>query len=179
MRHRKTTAPATAGMTSIAAPKPNRNRFHRFDSFFGGLEMNRGRLIAAPQWGHSVELQPNAAAWLALAKAKGGELGMLDDVYYRAKRAAMPPIPKNGLRHSFCSYHLAKFKNIALTAHFAGNSPTMIDRHYKELVRPKAATAFWELWPDRRGRSPTAAPKRTALTETRKPSCRPRCCIDL
>lgn len=101
----------------------------------------------------TVELQPNAAAWLALAKAKGGELGMLDDVYYRAKRAAMPPIPKNGLRHSFCSYHLAKFKNIALTPHFAGNSPTMIDRHYKELVRPKAATAFWELWPDHKPRA--------------------------
>lgn len=97
-----------------------------------------------------IELQPNAAAWLRLAKERGGRLAMVDEMYYRAKREALPEIPANGLRHSFCSYHLAHFKNIALTAHFAGNSPAMIEKHYKELVRPRVAAKFWEIWAGRK-----------------------------
>ena len=37
------------------------------------------------------------------------------------------------------------FKNIGLTAEEAGNSPEMIAKHYKELVRPKAAAKFWQM----------------------------------
>ena len=31
------------------------------------------------------------------------------------------------------------------TAEEAGNSPEMIAKHYKELVRPKAAAKFWQM----------------------------------
>jgi len=51
------------------------------------------------------------------------------------------------LRHSFCSYHLAKFKNKNETAYLAGNSPDIIDTNYKELVEPEDADAFWSLMP--------------------------------
>ena len=42
----------------------------------------------------------------------------------------------NGLRHSFISYRLAGLQNTAQVALEAGNSPQMIFRHYRELVRP-------------------------------------------
>ena len=89
-------------------------------------------------------LQPIATHWLNLALEKGGVLPLSQSVYDKARRAKLPAIPANSLRHSFCSYHLAHFKNIGLTAEEAGNSPEMIAKHYKELVRPKAAAKFWE-----------------------------------
>jgi integrase len=90
-------------------------------------------------------LQPSAIYWLALALEKGGLLPLSQSVYDKARRANLPAIPANSLRHSFCSYHLAHFKNIGLTAEEAGNSPEMIAKHYKELVRPKAAAKFWQV----------------------------------
>jgi integrase len=90
-------------------------------------------------------LQPIAIHWLGLALEKGGLLPVSATNYEKAKMASLPKIPSNSLRHSFCSYHLAHFKNIGLTAEEAGNSPEMIAKHYKELVRPKAAAKFWEM----------------------------------
>jgi integrase len=90
-------------------------------------------------------LQPSAAHWLRLALDNGGVLPLSQSVYDKARRASLKAIPANSLRHSFCSYHLAHFKNIGLTAEEAGNSPEMIAKHYKELVRPKAAAKFWQV----------------------------------
>ena len=90
-------------------------------------------------------LQPSAIHWLRLALKNGGLLPLSQSVYDKARRASLPAIPANSLRHSFCSYHLAHFKNIGLTAEEAGNSPEMIAKHYKELVRPKAAARFWQI----------------------------------
>ena len=90
-------------------------------------------------------LQPSAIHWLRLALEKGGLLPLSQSVYDKARRASLKAIPANSLRHSFCSYHLAHFKNIGLTAEEAGNSPEMIAKHYKELVRPKSATKFWQM----------------------------------
>ena len=53
----------------------------------------------------------------------------------------------NALRHSFCSYHLAKHKNAAMTAELAGNSAEEIRRSYKALVTPKAADMWFTLTP--------------------------------
>ncbi len=53
--------------------------------------------------------------------------------------------PRNALRHSFGSYHFAQHKNENLTASEMGNSPAMIYRHYRALVTPKDAKAFWSL----------------------------------
>ena len=90
-------------------------------------------------------LQPMALKWLAQALDNGGLLPLSQSVYDKARRANLPAIPANSLRHSFCSYHLAHFKNIGLTAEEAGNSPEMLAKHYKELVRPKAAAKFWAM----------------------------------
>ena len=40
----------------------------------------------------------------------------------------------NGLRHSFCSYHLVHHANENLTGAMAGNSPAMIHSFYKGLA---------------------------------------------
>ena len=52
------------------------------------------------------------------------------------------PAKRNGLRHGFCSYHFAAFGNENSTAAQAGNSPSVVHRHYKGLCT-KAEGALW------------------------------------
>jgi integrase len=54
---------------------------------------------------------------------------------------------QNILRHSFCSYHLALHRNADLTSELAGNSPHMLKAHYKSLVTPAAASAWFNITP--------------------------------
>ncbi len=57
----------------------------------------------------------------------------------------------NALRHSFISYRVAAIKNVAQVALEAGNSPQMIFRHYRELVRPADAKTWFSLAPGKDG----------------------------
>jgi integrase len=54
---------------------------------------------------------------------------------------------KNGLRHSFISYRLAVLHDTARVALEAGNSPEVIFAHYRELVTPDAAKAWFDICP--------------------------------
>ena len=56
--------------------------------------------------------------------------------------------PKNGLRHSYASYRLAQCQDAAKVALEMGNSPSMIFRHYRELVMPQDASAWWNICPE-------------------------------
>lgn len=54
----------------------------------------------------------------------------------------------NALRHSFISYRVALTQNVAQVALEAGNSPQMIFKHYRELVRPAEAKKWFAIDPD-------------------------------
>jgi integrase len=51
------------------------------------------------------------------------------------------------MRHTGISHHLAKHQHEGKTATWAGNSPDVIQRHYKGLVNNKDARAFWAIAP--------------------------------
>lgn len=53
----------------------------------------------------------------------------------------------NALRHSFISYRVAQIQNVAQVALEAGNSPGMIFKHYRELVRPAEAKQWFGIVP--------------------------------
>jgi integrase len=53
----------------------------------------------------------------------------------------------NGLRHSYISYRLAILHDTARVALEAGNSPEVIFAHYRELVTPEAAGAWFKVKP--------------------------------
>ncbi len=57
------------------------------------------------------------------------------------------PAKRNGLRHSFCTYHFAAFGNENLTAAQAGNSPAMIHQHYKGLATKAEAEKWFAVTP--------------------------------
>jgi hypothetical protein len=54
----------------------------------------------------------------------------------------------NAPRHSFCSYRLAQIQDAAKVSLEAGNSPQMIFRHYRELVKPSDALKWFAVKPE-------------------------------
>ena len=52
------------------------------------------------------------------------------------------------MRHTGISHHLAFHCHEGDTARWADNSPNMIHRHYKEIVKKADAEKFWSIFPD-------------------------------
>jgi len=50
-------------------------------------------------------------------------------------------------RHTFISNHLAESDDIGVTSTQAGNSPSMVRKHYLSLIRPADAATFWSIAP--------------------------------
>ncbi len=74
----------------------------------------------------------------------------------------------NGLRHSFISYRVAEIQNANQVALEAGNSPAMIFKHYRELVRPVEAVKWFAVRPAKakqRTVKPASLPKLRVLPE--------------
>ncbi|WP_438481364.1 hypothetical protein [Oleiharenicola lentus] len=51
------------------------------------------------------------------------------------------------LRHTFISMHVAKFKSLGAAALEAGNSESIIKRHYLNLVTAEETSLFWQIQP--------------------------------
>jgi integrase len=93
-----------------------------------------------------VKIQPNLRAWLEL----GGELrAMRPERIREVSDASGVEWKKNVTRHSFVSYHLARWQNAGKTALEAGHSEAMLFAHYRELVTEEAAEAFWSILPEK------------------------------
>jgi len=111
-----------------------------------------------------VSISSTLAAWLAFAPKTprptpsrnedvcGERLKNLysekrDEVGGLIREAIITEWPHNALRHSFGSYHYAKYRDENKTAAEMGNSPAVVFRHYRALVKPEAVNAFWLLRP--------------------------------
>jgi integrase len=55
----------------------------------------------------------------------------------------LKPWTQDILRHTAISNHLAYLQHEGKTAAWAGNSPDIVQRHYKGLVKPAEAAEFW------------------------------------
>ena len=99
-----------------------------------------------------VKMSAQLCAWLSAWQADGQLYGAVDvpDFAHRLQRlqkVSGVTIPKNGLRHSFCSYHLELIGADA-TARAANNSPTMLFKHYVSQVTKEDAQAFAGILPE-------------------------------
>jgi hypothetical protein len=65
------------------------------------------------------------------------------------KRPSLKPWTQDIMRHTAISNHLAFFEHEGKTAAWAGNSPDIIQRHYKGLVKRTEAIEFWGIVPDK------------------------------
>jgi integrase len=96
-------------------------------------------------------MSPQLKEWLDSAREVGSTLPtinyadklklVLDKAKLRAEWT------QNAMRHSFASYHFAKFNSENETAQRMGNSPQMVFKHYRELVQPGDAEKFFAVLP--------------------------------
>ena len=59
----------------------------------------------------------------------------------------LPKWPQNALRHSYGSYHLSHFNDEGLTSRNMGNSPSVIFKNYRSIVKSSATKAYWNITP--------------------------------
>ena len=90
----------------------------------------------------------------------------------KASREKLKPWTPDILRHTAISQHLAYFQHEGKTATWAGNSPDIIQRHYKGLVKPGDANEFWAITPDSlENRIITLPRKRPAVSAAQSGYC--------
>jgi integrase len=101
-----------------------------------------------------IPISPNLAEWLAPYARLTGKVCRASQQEYHANAGAAATAaglvrwPKNGLRHSFASYHLALHHNAPETSLYLGHtSPTMVFNHYREVVTPEAAARYFAIRP--------------------------------
>jgi len=101
-----------------------------------------------------IKMEPNLIAWLSpFAGCTGPIFAASTHVLFNRldpirKAAGLKKWPKNGLRHSFASYHLAKYQDAARLALDMGHSTTkMIFSNYREIVTPEEAERYWQILP--------------------------------
>jgi hypothetical protein len=95
-----------------------------------------------------VPISENLKAWLKPhALTSGPVVALGNDRVNQLLRAPGLPRKSNALRHSYISYRLAVINDTPKVALECGNSPTMIFKHYRELVAPDAAKAWFEIMP--------------------------------
>ncbi len=98
-----------------------------------------------------VPTQPNLKAWLTPYAKKAGRVETPNhrkSLEAAQQRAGLERWPRNGLRHSFASYHLAKFQDSSALALQLGHTTTgLLFAHYREVVTPEDAEAYWQIMP--------------------------------
>ena len=120
-----------------------------------------------------VEIVPALAAWLQPYCGLNGPVwagtaeraNTLDNFHHMfAEMLDELGVPKrrNGLRHSFCSFHFALHANENLTAQQAGNSPAMIHGHYKGLATKAEAGKWFKVRPVKAGKNIVQLPAKIA-----------------
>lgn len=96
-----------------------------------------------------VPLSDAAFAWLKLCTERKGPIctGLAIDRVRRDGIAAEFVLPENCFRHSYISHACAASGDVARTSLDAGNSPTVIHRHYRSLVTKSQGETWFNLSP--------------------------------
>jgi integrase len=114
-----------------------------------------------------VTIQPNLREWLMpFAKCEGRvRPGSFDRRIREARRCAgygptephftdkhrkqgLKPWQVDATRHSFGSYFLESTEDVARTAHQMGNSPAIVEKHYRKVVSKREAERYWNILPE-------------------------------
>jgi len=98
-----------------------------------------------------VKILPNLLAWLTPYRDRFGKVCPNNFRKRNAQDKTAAGLkndwPMNALRHSFGSYWLAQFNDINALALEMGNSPAVILKHYRKVVKPKDAARYWQIKP--------------------------------
>ena len=97
-----------------------------------------------------VDISDGLAEWLAPHAQERGPLYFGRYEFDKVRERAKIEWSSDIMRHSFGSYHLAKHEDAARTALQMGHTRTdVLFTHYRDLVRPEDAEAYWDIKPQR------------------------------
>lgn len=94
-----------------------------------------------------VTIQPNLAAWLRAYPLEKFPIAPPNLQHLRAAVAKRFNLSADVMRHTFISMFVAKFRSMGEAALQAGNSETIIRRHYLDLKTAAEAGEFWSIQP--------------------------------
>jgi len=99
-----------------------------------------------------VKMSPNLIEWLLPYRKRKGKIAMTRSASIVSKdlrdKGVITSWENDVMRHSFCSYLLAKEQNIGLVAEQAGNSPEMIKKHYRQPLTSEEGEAWFQVRPE-------------------------------
>lgn len=107
----------------------------------GDIAKTNGRRI--------ITMQANLMAWLAPYSGRTGKVfaPRADERCHEYAKRMGVEWKANGLRHSFISYLCATTRNLPAVAMEAGNSVTVINKHYRELTTEAEGKAWFAIVP--------------------------------
>jgi integrase len=94
-----------------------------------------------------VTIQPNLAVWLQAYPLDRFPIRPKNVRRIRRKVFDEFELPHDVLRHTFISMHVAKFRSMGEAALQAGNSESIIYKHYLDLKSPAEAERFFSIVP--------------------------------
>ncbi|HTB79558.1 MAG TPA: site-specific integrase [Opitutaceae bacterium] len=95
----------------------------------------------------NVTIQPNLAAWLRAYPLKKFPIIPTNLQHIREKVAQKFPLSHDVMRHTFISMFVAKFRSLGEAALQAGNSESIIRKHYLDLKNTEEAEEFFGIMP--------------------------------
>ncbi len=95
----------------------------------------------------SVEIQPNLAAWLRAYPLDRFPIIAPNLQHERAAIAKTFGLSHDIMRHTFISMHVAKYRSMGEAALQAGNSESIIRKHYLDLKTKDEAERFFSIQP--------------------------------
>lgn len=95
----------------------------------------------------TVTIQPNLAAWLRAYPLKQFPIIPSNLQHIREKAVEKFSLSHDVMRHTFISMFVAKFRSIGEAALQAGNSESIIRKHYLDLKDAAEAEEFWAIVP--------------------------------
>lgn len=118
----------------------------------GYIEVTAGK--AKTRQRRVVCIQNNLKKWLIPFSLQSGPVCVdrhIDTFSDRLRKAAfesgIDPWPHNALRHSFGSYFLGLTRDENRTASEMGNSPQVVIKHYRAVVRDADVERYWNIKP--------------------------------
>ncbi len=138
---------AIGAFAGIRMAEINRLDWSAIDLERGMIELRAGQAKTASR--RIIPVTDNLRAWIEPLPRKGKVVPVKElhrEVTALARSLKME-WPRNVLRHSFISYRIAKIKSADQVALEAGNSPSIIFKHYRELTTEEQADKWFGIVP--------------------------------
>ena len=138
---------AIGAFAGIRMAELNRLDWSAFDLERGMIELRAGQAKTASR--RIIPISDNLRAWIE-PLPRNGKVVPVKELHREVTalaRSLKMAWPRNVLRHSFISYRIAKIKSADQVALEAGNSPSIIFKHYRELTTEEQADKWFGILP--------------------------------